>query len=471
MRLIALSAAVVCSAGGAEWRQFRGPNGSGVAPETGLPVSFGAGQNLVWRTALAPGYSSPVVTRDRVFVTAHEGPTLFTICLDRDSGKVLWRRESPKHLAEKPKGPNSPVSPSPATDGRNVYVLFDVFGLISYGPDGEERWRLPLAPFNTPYGFGSSPVLEGDTLLLLADQDSGSYLLAVHKDTGKTIWRRERPEATHGFPSPVVYRPAGGAAQIIVSGAFQVAGYSLANGEKLWWVNGLGWQAKSMPVIGDGVVYVHSWMASMTELGTQPAPPWLELLAKHDADKDGKLSPEETPDPEIKKLWFLFDLDKDNFLTDYDWSFHRARHAAQNGLYAIRPGGRGDLTASHVLWRYDKSLPNIPSPLLYQGVLYVLREGGILTSLDPASGRVLKQGRVEGAVGAYFASPVAADGKLYLVSKDGKAAVVKAAGEWDVLKVNDLAEETWATPAIADGRIYLRTQQALYCFEVTRKPV
>jgi len=393
MRILVLSALLSC-AFAAEWRQFRGPNGSGVSAEKGLPVAFGAAENMLWKTALPPGYSSPVVSRDRVFVTAQEGLALFTICLDRATGKVLWRRESPKPLPEKPKGPNSPVSPSPVTDGANVYVLFDVFGLISYGPDGEERWRMPLAPFNTPYGFGSSPVLEGSTLLLLADQDAGSYILAADKDTGKVLWRRPRPEATHGFPSPVIYRPAQGPVQVIVSGAFQLASYSLQSGEKLWWVNGMGWQAKSLPVIGDGIIFVHSWMASMAELGSQPAPPFPELLSKHDADKDGKLSREETPDPEIKKLWMLFDLDKDNYLTEYDWNFHRARHAAQNGLYAIRPGGKGDLTATNILWRYDKSLPNIPSPLLYNGVLFVLKEGGILTSLDPASGKVLKQGRV-----------------------------------------------------------------------------
>ena len=432
---------------------------------TGLPVSFGAGENLVWKTPLPPGYSSPVLSNNRVFVTAHEGPKLFTICLELSSGRILWRRESPKSLVEQPKGPNSPVSSSPATDGANVYSFFQPFGLVSYGPDGEERWRLPLGPFNTPYGFGSSPVTEGNTLLLVADLDTDSFLIAIDKDNGKVRWRMERPEATHGYPSPVVYRPPGGPAQILISGAFQLAAYSVESGEKLWWVNGMAWQAKAMPVIGRDAIFVLSSMPALAELGIpQKFHPFAQMLEQHDANRDGRLSRDETPDAEMKKLWFLFDLDRDDHLSAGEWKVHQARASATSALFAIRPGGRGDLTASNILWRHDKGLPNIPSPLLYRDVLYVLREGGILTSFDPASGKVLKQARVEGAVGAYFSSPVAADGKIFLVNKDGKVAVLKAGADWEVLRINDLGEDSWATPAMADGRLYLRTQQALYCF-------
>jgi outer membrane protein assembly factor BamB len=145
-----------------------------------------------------------------------------------------------------------------------------------------------------------------------------------------------------------------------------------------------------------------------------------------------------------------------------------------NGLYAIRlpkPAEKGDLSKSHVLWRYDKGLPNLPSPILYKGVLYVLKEGGILTSLNPATGAVIKQGRIEKenlkAVGNYSASPVAAEDKIYTVSGDGKVAVIQAGGDWQVLAINDLKEETWSTPAILDGQIVIRTQNALYCFGKT----
>jgi outer membrane protein assembly factor BamB len=152
-------------------------------------------------------------------------------------------------------------------------------------------------------------------------------------------------------------------------------------------------------------------------------------------------------------------------MNEREWNIHRARATARNGLYALRPGaGRGDLTDSAVLWRYEKGLPNIPSPVLYKNVLYMLKEGGILTALDPASGSVLKQGRLEGALEPYFASPVAGDGKLFTVSLNGKLAVIEAGPEWKILSVSDLGEECWATPAIAGGRLYVRTASAIYCF-------
>jgi outer membrane protein assembly factor BamB len=343
-------------------------------------------------------------------------------------------------------------------------VLFDEFGLISYDAAGRERWRKPLAPFNTPYGFGASPVIEGQRLILLVDCDSDSYLAALDKDTGNQIWKTPRPEATHGYPAPVIYRPPNGPAQVIVSGSFQLAAYGLDTGEKLWWVDGMAWQAKSVPVIGDGLIFVHSSMPPMQELGPMPPEKTLaELLTKYDADKDGKLARAEAPDNDIKKLWFLFDLNQNGLLDESEFNLFQARNHARSGFYAIKPGTRGNATRN-IVWRYDKGLPNIPSPLLYNGVLFLLREGGILTSFHPATGRIIKQGRVDGALGGYFASPVAADGKLYLFSQEGNLAVMKAAGEWALLTVNKLGEEGWATPAIGGGALYVRTRVALYCF-------
>lgn len=455
----------------ANWTQFRGPNGAGVGEGVNLPVKMSRTENLVWRTELPPGYSSPVVASGRVYVTAHDGLKLLTIAVDAGSGKELWRREVPKPLEKPHKGVNSPSAPTPATDGENVYVLFDRYGLIAYDKDGKERWNCELAPFRTPYGIGTSPVLADGKLLLLMDQDTDSYLLALDKDSGKTIWKTPRPEATHGFPAPVIYRPAGGPAQVLVSGSFQFGSYDLETGKKLWWVNGMAWQAKSMPVVtkldGRDAIVVHSSMPAMHELG--PMPPekeFSEALAKYDADKDGQISEAEAPDGDMKKLFFLFDLNSDRFLDKREWDIFQARNDGKSGLFAIRPGGTGDVSAASVMWRYDKGLPNVPSPLVYQGVLYMLREGGILTAFDPANGEVLKQGRVTGALGAYFASPVAADGKLFVVSKEGRLAVIRPGADWDVLHVNALEEDTWATPAIDGNRIYVRTEQALYCFGV-----
>ena len=144
--------------------------------------------------------------------------------------------------------------------------------------------------------------------------------------------------------------------------------------------------------------------------------------------------------------------------------FNELRRAAQNSVMAIRLGGKGDLTDTNVLWRYSKVLPDVPCPLIYKGVLYLVRTGGIATTLNPATGEVLKQARLMGALDGYYSSPVGADGKVYMISEAGKVSVLKAGAQWEVLAVNDMEEEAYATPAIAEGKIYLRTRTTLYCF-------
>jgi len=359
---------------------------------------------------------------------------------------------------------NSPASPSPVTDGKQVYAFFTDFGLVAFDLEGREQWRLPLGPFNNPFGLSASPILAEDKVLMICDQESGSFFVAVDKNTGKVKWRVERPEYSRGFATPVLYQPKNGALQVIISGSLQLTAYSVETGKEVWWVRGLTWQMKSTPVIGDDIIYVHGWAGGADEGQQENVPPFAEVLQKRDTNKDGKLSQEEVGDEKITKDWKSFDLDRDNFLSERDWRFYRSRKAAQNAVLAYRLGGEGDLTEKNFLWRYQKTLPNVPSPVLHEKVLYLMKEGGILTALDGSTGVVLKQARLSGALGDYFASPVAADGKLYTVSHEGKVSVLKPGRDWEVLAVNELGEECNATPAIADGHIYLRTHQTLYCF-------
>lgn len=470
--LLAICAVLTQAASGAPaWTRFRGPNGTGVARTGALPVEFGKNKNLLWRTALAPGFSSPVLGENCVYVTSYDGPKEalrgWTHCLDRKTGQERWKRQG-FTLEKKFLSVNTPVSSTAVTDGRNVYVFFEAAGLISYDEQGNQRWIRELGVFNNPYAMANSPVLAGDALIFQADQDTASFLLAVSPKTGEVMWKRERPEAQHGYSTPVVYRPKNGPEQLIVSSSYQVAGFSVKSGEKLWWVDGMAWQAKSTPVVEGDMLYVHSWMAELNEIaGKLPKDkPWEEFVAENDQNADGKIAKEEAPDPEMPKLWFLFDLDRSGMIEKRDYDIIRSRTTAKSGLFAIQLGGTGDLTKTAVKWKAEKSLPNIPSPLLYQDVLYILKEGGILTAYDPRTGAVVKQGRVDGAIDAYFASPVAGDGKIFTAAKDGKLAVLKAAREWEVLKVNDLGEEVWSTPAIEDGKLYVRTQNAMYCFGV-----
>jgi outer membrane protein assembly factor BamB len=262
----------------------------------------------------------------------------------------------------------------------------------------------------------------------------------------------------------LVYRPDNGPPQVLVAGSYRLVSYAVESGEEVWSVGGLTWQLKPTPVMDKENVYVLGWAGGADPGQQEDVPPYEEALKTLDKNADGRLSKEEIADRKILDAWSETDLDLTGYLEARDWEAYRNKRASQNGFTAFRLGGKGDMTARNFLWRYAKSLPNATSPLLYRNVLYIVKDGGILTSLDPRDGRVLKQGRITGATGSYYSSPVGADGKIYTLSEDGKAAVLKAGGEWEVLHVNDLGEESYASPAIVDGRIYLRTQSALYCF-------
>ncbi|MEW6742248.1 MAG: PQQ-binding-like beta-propeller repeat protein [Planctomycetota bacterium] len=448
------------------WGGFRGPNGSGVSISGTLPPSLDLQESLAWKIAIDPGYSSPVLTEDCVFLTTHEGKKLFTVCFDRASGDVLWEVEAPQENDDPYPGPNSPVSPTPATDGDFVFVLFPCFGLVAYDLEGEEIWRHPLGPFNVPHVMASSPVVAGKALVLLCDQDTLSFLLALDKETGKQLWKVERPGVTHGYSTPIVVQPEEGPVEVIVVGSYQVCAYALESGEKLWWVDGMAWQSNTVPVVAKGMLLVHSSVPPLTEFGgPQMTDTWEEALAARDTDQDGKISKAEWSLPAMQLLWFLYDLDNDDLLAEDEWHQAEARGRAEGGLFAIRLGGRGNVTESHMVWSTTerRGMAGYASPIVYGDVLYMLKDGGILTAFDIADGHVLKQGRI-GRPDAYYASPVAVDGKLIAASQKGQLVIVQAGAEWESRSSHDLKEEIWATPAIADGQLIVRTQQSLYCF-------
>jgi outer membrane protein assembly factor BamB len=460
----------------AAWGRFRGPNGTGVSATTGLPSEFGPASNIVWKTPLPPGHSSPVLTATRVFVTAHtadkERYTLSVIGLDRRTGRIVWQRDVPRRQKGRLQNVNGPASPSPVTDGTTVYAFFQDFGLLAYSLDGKERWRLPLGPFDQFYGFGASPILVDGALILPVDQDRGSYLLAVDTRTGRVRWRVDRPGVISGYSTPTVYEPPGGPKQVVIPESFQLSSYSVADGSRVWWVRGLPCEMKSVASYDREHLYVNGWGFPQNQPGRQVATvSFEEGLTRYDRDGDGFVGRTEITgtDPMDKVLapsygYDAFDLDRDGRLDAKEWEVFRRMMASENGLLAIRLGGRGDMTETAVRWRYQKPVPQVPSTLLYQGTLFMVNDSGILTSFDPATGNVLKQGRLKGAIDKYFASPVGADDKVWLISQDGTVSVVSAAADWQVLAVNALDDEVFATPAISDGRIYVRTKSALYAF-------
>jgi len=448
-----------------DWSRFRGPNGSGLSSAANVPTEFGPEKNLLWRLALPPGHSSPILFRDRIYLTAFRDDVLVTIAIDRAKGRILWERAAPTVKTKIVDKRNNPASPSPAVDDGGVYVFFPDYGLIGYDATGSERWKLPLGPFSNIYGMGASPVIVGNLIVLACDQSLGSFVIAVNKRTGRVQWRVDRPEAKSGHSTPIVWRGADGKDQILLPGSFLLTSYDAATGRKLWWVGGLSFEMKSTPVIGGDTIYVNGYGAPVNDPGKKVSvPPADDVWKTADADGNGVLSKTEFP-KFTPAFWFdVADLDTNGSLTRDEWAYYRAALDSENGMLAIKLGGSGDMTDKAIRWKYQRSVPQLPSPLLFGGVLYMVNDNGIITTLNPETGALIKQGRLTGAPGPHFASPTAADGHIFFTSEAGAIVVVAPGGDLTPIAVNELKEDTYATPAFADGRVYVRTTAALYAF-------
>ena len=242
-----------------------------------------------------------------------------------------------------------------------------------------------------------------------------------------------------------------------------MVGYSLESGDELWRVGGLCWQPKAVPIIDGDRVYLNCQGAG-TDPNAGSYPSFAAALRQFDADRNGSLSKDEFYADKASRFPD-YDLSQDERMDEREWDYFRDRMSTRPGFFAVRLGGEGDVSKSHVEWVLDRPMGNVPTPLLHDGVLYSIRNAGILTSIDAETGEILKQGRLPDAMGGYMASPVAADGKLYFLDVDGAMTVVKAAAQWEVLNALQFDAGSSSTPAIVDGKLYVRTASYLYCFE------
>ncbi|MDX2033505.1 MAG: PQQ-binding-like beta-propeller repeat protein [Blastocatellia bacterium] len=445
----------------AQWTQFRGPNGAGVGAAAEYPVEFSPAKNMAWKASVPYGQSSPVVVGTRLYGTASEGDRLITFCLDTRTGREVWRREARRERALEIYKANDPASPTPAADERGVVVFFPELGLISYDTDGKTRWIHRLGPFNNFYGMAGSPIIADGLVVLVCDQLAKAFVIALDRGTGRQRWRAERPGVPLGWSTPMIFRPDGARADLIVLGSSRLDAYDLASGAPRWWLPIASSGSMGTPLANGDTLLVST-------LGSNEpwAPTFASTLSKYDKDKDGRLtSAEFRGDPDLGKHFGWIDENDDKFIVVEEWDKMRAFDVGEWGAIAVRPGNaRGALEPAAVRWRFQKNIPYVPTPLLYQGIYYLVKTGGIVTSLDPATGRLLKQGRSPGALGEYNASPVAADGRIFLASAEGKITVLKAGAEWDVLAVNDIGDEISATPALSEGSVFVRTRTTLYCF-------
>jgi outer membrane protein assembly factor BamB len=314
------------------------------------------------------------------------------------------------------------------------------------------------------FGTGSSPIVADGRLFLVNDQDVGSHLLALDAKTGAEVWRRERPEFRRSFSTPFLWRHDG-IAELVVAGSLSVRSYEPADGKDRWSSRGLARVSNASPTAGDGQLIISSWNVGGDDGARVTVPPVDEFLAANDRDHDGTLSKAEFPAGPLRDRYSQIDVDKDGKVTRAEVEIASTMFAdAENRLFALRPGGSGDISASHVAWATNKHLPYVSSPLCYQGTVYAMKNGGLLSCYDAATGTVHFQAERVDAAGDYYSSAVAADGRVYVASQQGVVVVIEAGHQLKVLARNKMDGQVFATPAIIDGVIYLRTEAGVWAF-------
>lgn len=434
-----------------DWPAFRGPNSSGLSPTAArLPERFDASTER-WNVRVPFGRSSPIVIGKQVILTALHQDQLCVIALDTETGRERWRYRQPRSRQNEIDGKrNDPASSTPAADSSGVYAFFQDFGLVALDiRGGALRWKVPLGPFLNNYGVAASPVLSGESVLLQVDQIRESYLVAMHRRTGTVRWKRPRAASIEGWSTPIL-TPRG---EVVTLSSNGLEAFSSETGDPLWLVPAPDSIMIPVPLLhGAGRI-----IATMRGAPKATFPDWPSTLAELDANGDGKIEP-----PEIVKRYAIenfgiADPDRDGFITEAEWNRFIRRGVGDFGFTSI------DLAGRRINWRHQRSLPYVPSPVVYRDVLYSVRSGGFLLALDANSGAVLKEDRLPDAGGEYLASLVAGDGKLYAFSGEGKVTVIRAAGkDWNVLGSASLDEALAATPAIgADGTMFIRTSQSL----------
>ena len=412
--MVIVFATLVATPRAENWPQWRGPSLNGLSSEKNLPVRWSPTENIVWKLGLpAWSGSTPIVWGDRIFLNVAEGSQLFLWCVDRAKGVVRWKQPLGSGNVRMQKQNMS--SPSPVTDGQHVWAMTGTGILKAFDFEGKELWARDIqadyGAFGLQWGYGSSPLLFGDSLYVQVlhgmKTNDPSYVLRISKANGRTIWRVERPtnarfESPDSYTTPALLR-YGNTTEIVITGGDVVTGHDPSNGKELWRADGLNPSNNgSYRIVASPVVH-----GEMIVVPSRERP-----------------------------------------------------------MLALKVGGRGDVTNTHVLWSFNNG-PDVPTPVTDGTYVYAINDRGIMWCLDAKTGKEI-YGRQRLRPATYSGSAVLADGKIYITDEDGVTSVVQAGPNFVKLAENDLGEYTLSSPAISEGQIFIRTESFLYAIG-TRK--
>ena len=425
MKRAAILVALLCltltvSVQAENWPCWRGPRGDGSSADQQVPLTWNGetGKNILWKVAVpGKGHASPIIWNDRVFVVTcdQEKQERNLICLNATTGKQIWSQVVLKSLLETKHNLNSYASSTPATDGKHIYVTFlevdgrtipapnvgnkrpvtpGVINIAAYDFEGNRKWLVKPGEFISAHGFCSSPVIHGDLLIVNGDHDGKSYIVALNRNTGKTVWKVDRKYGIRSYVTPII-REVAGKTQMFVPGSKHLACLDPKDGSEFWRVDG-----------------------------------------------------DDLPEQYVASPCF----DGKNFFMAAGFPTHH--------VIAVRPDGKGDVTDSHVLWHTKDVRCYVPSPVLAGNALFVADDRGTASAFDTKTGEKIWKERMGRH---YSASLIATKSHVFFVADDGITKVVKAGEQPEVVQENPLGEFSFASPAIADGRLFIRGEKNLYC--------
>jgi outer membrane protein assembly factor BamB len=464
------------------WPQFRGINGSGVASESAKPPIILDESTLSWNLNLPKGVSSPVIWKEKLFITGFDenNKELHLICINNKNGKILWDKFVTPDTIEKTHQIGSPAQSTVVTNGEKVIARFGSYGILCYDMEGKLLWKYKLPCNQLTNGSATSLVISGDKLIYLNDFDN-PYLMAINLINGRVIWKKQ----LNNFPIP----NAGGQSvpcvfneMIYIHRVGQVSCFSVKNGSQIWSYD-LQTAGISSPIVANDKVITACWYGTSEEDQRGKLPAYNELIKSYDKNQNGTISKSELPDnmiihtrPEIsdlpnttgtvKSFFGAFDPSEDGEITQQEWNagvewvvtFYKPA-----GLIAVNTQGAGMLTDDKVVWRIINNISEVPTPIFYRNRIYMIKDGGILTCVNPDSGNVIYSTRI-GNPGPYVASPVAANGYIYLTGHNGRIKVLKEGDKFELAAENDLKARIGATPAIIGNTIFFRTENGLIAY-------